>query len=288
MERSPPVTTSRRRIVSTNALFSLATPNVSCIASAIEFACVILPIPRDTSTVLPAKNTASIFASRSPGNALVSVTTGPPQYVPSFLCIRYCTERKLSENFKASPTTAASIIHPSAPGPPSAIAEATPTILPVPISAASSVISDANGETPASVFSPLYLASRPNAVRSAKNNRRMGSARSWMVRKMPVPSSRKRSGGPQAAAFTAFRNALIFSSVAISIPPCTKFQRKAVPVPPLLNGFLSMHRNVFSALYAAPHKKRTRQQPYDPSGSFDLHLILLYSASARFSGFLLF
>ena len=159
--------------------------------------------------------------------------------------------------------------------------------MPVPISAASSVISDANGETPASVFSPLYLASRPNAVRSAKNNRRMGSARSWMVRKMPVPSSRKRSGGPQAAAFTAFRNALIFSSVAISIPPCTKFQRKAVPVPPLLNGFLSMHRNVFSALYAAPHKKRTRQQPYDPSGSFDLHLILLYSASARFSGLLL-
>ena len=74
-----------------------------------------------------------------PGNALVSVTIGPPQYVPSFLCIRYCTERKLSENFKASPTTAASIIHPSAPGPPSAIAEATPTILPVPISAASSV-----------------------------------------------------------------------------------------------------------------------------------------------------
>ena len=58
-------------------------------------------------------------------------------------------------------------------------------------------------------------------------------------------------------------------------------------VPPLLNGFLSMHRNVFSALYAAPHKKRTRQQPYDPSGSFDLHLILLYSASARFSGLLL-
>ena len=64
----------------------------------------------------PAKNTASTFASFSSGNALVSVTIGPPQYVPSFFCIRYFTERKLSENFSASPITAASIIHPSAPG----------------------------------------------------------------------------------------------------------------------------------------------------------------------------
>ena len=107
----------------------------------------------------------------------------------------------------------------------------------------------------ASVFSPLYLASRPNAVRSAKNNRRMGSARSWMVRKMPVPKQQKKKRRSPGGCIHRFRNALIFSSVAISIPPCTKFQRKAVPVPPLLNGFLSMHRNVFSALYAAPHKK---------------------------------
>ena len=140
------------------------------------------------------------------------------------------------------------------------------------------------------LVSPVRLALAAKRCPKCKEpDRRTGSARSWIIRKMPVPSSRKRSGGPQAAAFTAFRNAWIFSSMAISIPPCTKFQRKAVSVPPLLNGFLSMHHNVFFALYAAAAQKKNPTAALQPRPVLsDVHPILLYSAFARSSGFLLF
>ncbi len=207
MERSPAChhEQKKKNRQHQRGFFSLATPNVSCIASAIEFACVILPIPRDTSTVLPAKTQPASFASRSPGNALVSVTIGPPQYVPSFLCIRYCTEKKTLRKFQSKshnrrqhhPSQCSLVLQ--AP-----LRRQPPRYCPSPISAASSVISDANGETPASVFSPLYLPSRPNAVLSAKNNRRMGSARSWMVRKNACPKQQKKKRRPQAAAFHRF------------------------------------------------------------------------------------
>ena len=52
-----------------------------------------------------------------------------------------------SLNLEVKPNAAEIHIHTNAPGPPLTIAVATPTILPVPIVAASAVASDAKGET---------------------------------------------------------------------------------------------------------------------------------------------
>ena len=52
--------------------------------------------------------------------------------------------------------------------------------------------------------------------------------------------------------------------------------------PDCLHSFsFPVHHNVFFALYAELCKKRTRQRPAAPSGSFCVHPILLYSAFAR-------
>ena len=58
---------------------------------------------RDTSTVLPAKHSQHL-RQLLPGNALVSVTIGPPQYVPSFFASGTAPRENSQKIFKASPT----------------------------------------------------------------------------------------------------------------------------------------------------------------------------------------
>lgn len=76
-----------------------------------------------------------------------STYIGPPAIAPEGVATRYFTASRASEYFVAMPNTPVSHIHSSAPGPPAAIAVETPTMLPVPIVAASAVVSAANGDT---------------------------------------------------------------------------------------------------------------------------------------------
>ncbi len=76
-----------------------------------------------------------------------STYIGPPAIVPSAVVMRYFTESSASAYLVAIPKTPVSHIQRTAPGPPDATAVATPTMLPVPIVAASAVVSAPNCET---------------------------------------------------------------------------------------------------------------------------------------------
>ena len=65
---------------------------------------------------------------------------GPPDFSPRSSVSRNRTPRTASEYFVAIPTSPVIHIQKSAPGPPAAIAVATPTMFPVPTVAASAVI----------------------------------------------------------------------------------------------------------------------------------------------------
>ena len=79
--------------------------------------------------------------------------------MPSLSTVRYLTASKPSAYLVPIPKNAATIIQKSAPGPPTPMAVATPTMLPVPIVAESAVHKAPNAET-----SPV--ASTPFSVRT--------------------------------------------------------------------------------------------------------------------------
>ena len=122
------------------------TLNVLCIESEIELACVRFPIPNEAITANNANShpsTAPTFLCLKP---FFIVYIGPPDISPFSLTSRYLMASIHSLNFEVSPKHADIHIHTNAPGPPETIAVATPTILPVPIVAASAVVSAENGE----------------------------------------------------------------------------------------------------------------------------------------------
>ena len=126
-----------------------------------------------------------------------SAYIGPPSIVPSAVLTRYFTASSASLYFVAMPSTPVSHIQSTAPGPPRLTAVATPTMLPVPIVAASAVVSAPNGLTsPAAPFSGVT----DNLI-AVNRYRCMNAVR--MVRKMCVPKSAMRSGGPQTIASAA-------------------------------------------------------------------------------------
>ena len=69
---------------------------------------------------------------------------GPPAISPVLVLTRYFTERTASEYFVAMPKTPVNHIQSTVPGPPAAIAVATPTMLPVPMVAANAVVNAPN------------------------------------------------------------------------------------------------------------------------------------------------
>ena len=85
-------------------------------------------------------NTASHFDFNPYSNAYI----GPPDISPRSLVTRYLIARSPSEYLVAIPKTPVNQHQKTAPGPPNAIAVATPMILPVPIVAARAVASAAN------------------------------------------------------------------------------------------------------------------------------------------------
>ena len=193
MTFSPPMTTTPVISAWTMPVTWTLTPNCDAASVEIELACTMLPMPNEANTVKSANSTASHFMPRPRSSAYI----GPPSIVPSAVLTRYFTASSASLYFVAMPRTPVSHIHSTAPGPPRLTAVATPTMLPVPIVAASAVVRAANGLT------------SPSAPFSAVTDRRMAVSRCRcmnavrMVRKMWVPKSRMRSGGPQTNASAA-------------------------------------------------------------------------------------
>ena len=113
------------------------------------------------------------------------------------------------------PKKAASHIQKSAPGPPSLIAVATPTMLPVPTVAASAVQSALNESMSPS---PLFLAK--NMSFRALGSLTTCSSVSRNVSQMPVPTSKTKSHGPQTMLSIWFKmsNNIDFSSHFPQIP----------------------------------------------------------------------
>ena len=110
-----------------------------------------------------AVNIAKIIASHLACSPRSSANMGPPSIRPSLVLTLYLTARRPSEYFVAMPKKPVIQHHSTAPGPPSATAVATPTILPVPRVAARAVASAPNCET--SPLEPLsFVNDRRNAV----------------------------------------------------------------------------------------------------------------------------
>ena len=114
-------------------------------AALIELACVILPIPNDAQTAKNANKNA-ITRPNVPPIPFFMAYIGPPAISPTEFVSRYFTAKTDSPYLVESPNAALIHIQTIAPGPPSTIAVATPTIFPVPTVAESAVIKDWNGD----------------------------------------------------------------------------------------------------------------------------------------------
>ena len=131
---------------------------------------------------------------------------------PSFFSSRKWTASIDSAYFVAIPNKAASHIQKSAPGPPSAIAVATPTIFPVPIVADNAVHSalklESSPPSPCSDFRKIDL--------SANSSCENCTPRKTTVRKIPVARIKTMSGTPHTKPSMASRIELIFENILIS------------------------------------------------------------------------
>ena len=161
----------------------------------------VLPIPKDAMAVKTAKSTAIHFQPSPRSKAYI----GPPNNRPSFVFTRYFTANNPSAYFVEMPKRPVSQHHSTAPGPPSATAVATPTMLPVPMVAARAVANAPNWLT-----LPAASLSRLTDSLMAVHRWRCGK-RSRMVRKICVPSSRMIMGHPQSRPLNSVKNSLRFS-----------------------------------------------------------------------------
>ena len=124
---------------------------------------------------------------------------GPPEIWPLSSTVRNFTARQPSAYLVAMPKKAASHIHRMAPGPPALMAVATPTMFPVPTVAARAVHRALKESmSPSPLFSALKISFRERGRwRTCRNPSRK-------LRKIPVPTSSTRSGGPQTKLSIAF------------------------------------------------------------------------------------
>ena len=169
-------------------------------AELIEFACVMLPIPKDAHTAKIANNVAMSLPNEPPMPFFIAYI-GPPAISPTEFVSRYLTAKIDSAYFVDRPNAALIHIQTIAPGPPSTIAVDTPTILPVPTVALNAVISDWNGER-----SPCLSALCCIIILIAYKRFIHGKNFKRIVKKMPVPTKNASIIGPQTKSFTSFRS----------------------------------------------------------------------------------
>ncbi|MPM79220.1 hypothetical protein SDC9_126253 [bioreactor metagenome] len=103
----------------------------------------------------------------------------------------------------AIPKSADTHIQKSAPGPPEAMAVATPTMLPVPAVAASAVVMACSGVTDPRFACFCFLNNAPSVTASMCENFLNWTAPVLSVYHTPVPSSSANTTGPQTNPFTA-------------------------------------------------------------------------------------
>ena len=152
MDLIPPTIIQSESTVTMIPVSHVGTPNVTSIASEMEFACVRLPIPKDAITANKANSVPRTAPSVLFLIAFFIVYIGPPDISPCAFTSRYLIASIHSLNFEVSPKQAEIHIHTSAPAPPDTIAVATPIIFPVPIVAASAVVKAAKGDTSPAPF----------------------------------------------------------------------------------------------------------------------------------------
>ena len=148
--RMPRMSTASAMPVSTAPVAHVGMSKLAENAADIEFAWVMLPMPNDAATAKKAKRAAIVRPMNLFPMPFFMAYMGPPDISPTLFVSRYFTASTDSAYFVERPKAALIHIQTRAPGPPSTIAVATPTILPVPTVAASAVMSDWKG-----VMSPV-------------------------------------------------------------------------------------------------------------------------------------
>ena len=225
MDLIPPTIISKETTVITIPVTHVGTLKVECKAPAIEFPCVMFPIPKEAITANRAKSHARTAPNVLFFRPFFIVYIGPPLISPLAFISRYLIASMHSLNLEVRPNAAEIHIHTRAPGPPDTIAVATPTILPVPIVAASAVVSAENGETSpsprlfvrASLLRVLFSAyPRFLHVRNLVRN----------VRNIPVPTNRTSITGPQTKSSIC---AIISFNCSISMFPPLFLYIKVLP-----------------------------------------------------------
>ena len=149
------------RITSAAPVAAKGTAKVFSSAVEMELAWVMLPIPKEASTVNNANRKPRIAPSCLLENPFFMVNMGPPFISPLSFTSRYLLASIHSAYLVVMPNAAESHIHTSAPGPPANMAVATPTMLPVPMVADSAVISALKEETSPSPPAFFWRASLP-------------------------------------------------------------------------------------------------------------------------------
>ena len=177
----------------------------------------MLPMPKEAMTAKSAKRKPMTEPSVLFLKPFFMVNIGPPFISPFALTSRYLIASMHSENFDVRPKHAEIHIQTRAPGPPANIAVATPTILPVPMVAASAVISAENGDT-----SPVprfwVRASLERTLPIAYGRFRHVLNFNKQVRYTPVPTSRVSMIGPHTRLSISLTTELIAAMSIINIP----------------------------------------------------------------------
>ena len=202
---TPPRITAAPRIVTMAPVMYGDIPYWFSTREDIALACTVLPIPKEANAAKIAKRMASHFQPNPFSNAYI----GPPSMRPRLVFTRYFTASNPSAYFVDIPNTPVSQHHSTAPGPPSAMAVATPMILPVPIVAASAVARAPNCDTSPVAFLSFLMESLIafNIFRCGKRNR--------TVRNIWVPNRRIIIGHPQRNELKAEKKSLI-ASISLS------------------------------------------------------------------------
>ena len=137
---------------------------------------------------------------------------GPPTHSPVSLRSRKCTARVTSANLVHMPSSAEHHIQNTAPGPPMAMAPATPAMLPVPTVPASAVHTAWKGVMAPSEASFLRNM-RPMVVLMVYGNLRICKKPVRTLSSKPTPMMHTMAGTPQIKLLTAVLTAVIVSII---------------------------------------------------------------------------
>ena len=225
----------------------MAAPSMSDVlysASASEFDWVEAPMPNAASDANRANSTASTRPSFLFLKPRSSAYIAPPSILPEWSFTRYFTPMNTSEYLVAMPRMPVIHIQKMAPGPPNRRPVPTPTMLPVPMVAASAVVSAPNWVMSPSASDGSSLVT--DSLMPVPSLRWMNPVR--IVMKMCVPSRSKIMMGPHTKPSTAS----ITSSGLVAA---------AKPSPKLVNGVMKNDVRKSSIALPFPRESACIREP---------------------------